>query len=201
MTYIALSKIGKSVVEEQATKLLSMKVAGSSGDARKFLEMLSGSIMGAMDGMTDEKLDALHDKPVVKVSHAMKTAKASTIKCKDLVQEAPANEKVVLCLCIHLAQIIGSRSLPLSTMLEICQEANREFDLETVSELKSILERLLDSGLLKLQDKRIPANLCIRFDAQLEDVEAAVKEVLMKQSYFETMIKKLESMGVGGWTF
>lgn len=199
--HIALSKIGKSVVVEKAIEFLSMKVAGSSGDARKFLEILSRSISGLMEGMNAEMLNARHEKPLLKVPHVMKTFKASTIKCRDLVEGAPANEKTVLCVCVHLSNIITNRPLPLTILLEICKEAYEVFELETVSEMKSIVERLLDSGLIKLHGGRILANDRIRFEPQLEDVEAAVEEVLLKTSYYEKMVQKLQGMNVNRWNF
>lgn len=196
LTRIAITKVGTSVVDEKAIEFLSKKVAGASGDARKLLEILSRSIAAAMEEMSDATLNALHEKPVIKVPHFMKTFKSSTIKYKELVESSPNHEKHILCVCIHLAQKIGSRPLSLSRLLWICQQVFDAFDLSSVSELKSTLERLLDSGLLKwipLRDDKI------RLDVQLDDVESAVEEVLLNQNFYSAIFEKLDTLNVAQW--
>jgi Cdc6-like AAA superfamily ATPase len=148
---IALSKIGNSVVDEKAIELLSKKITASSGDAHRFLEILSRSIMWVLDGMSEEILKSHHAKTLIGPPYIM-------IKRNDLVEGSPTKEKAVICLCIRLAPIIRSRSIPLSTLLEVCRGGYDALELETESELKSILERLLASELLKLLDRRIPAS-------------------------------------------
>ena len=201
LTQIALNKIGKSVVDIAAIQFLSRTVAGSSGDARKFLELLSRSITERMDSMNEKESNARHEQPLLRVTDVMKTSRASTLKWKDVVETSPANEKLVLCLCTHLASIIRNRPLPLTKLLEICNEVNAVFELETVSELKSILERLVDSGLLKLIDKRIPDNNTIRFDIQLQDVDLAVEDLVMKSSLYSKLVDKLKGLRVPTWRF
>ena len=196
LTRIALTKIGNAVVDEKAIEFLSKKVAGASGDARKFLEILSRSISSAMEELSPTTLNAIHDKPVIKVPHFMKTFKSSTIKTKDLIESSPAHEKHILCVCIHLARKIGSRPFRLSRLLSICQQVFEALDLTSVTELTSILGRLADSGLLKwaaLKDDKI------RFDIQLEDVESAVEEVLLIQNFYRTTLEKLERLDVAQW--
>ena len=184
-------------MDEKAIEFLSKKVAGASGDARKFLEILSRSIASAKEELSEATLNALHDKPVIKVPHFMKTFKSSTMKYKDLVEASPAHEKLILCVCTHLARTIGSRPLTLARLLWICQQVFDALDLTSVSELTSVLERLLDSGLLKWTFTRDDK---IRFDTQLEDVESAVEEVLLSQNFYRTIFEKLDKLNVAQCT-
>ena len=195
LTRIALTKIGTSVVDEKGIEFLAKKVASTSGDARKFLEILSRSIASAMEDMSEATLSALHDKPVIKVPHLMKACNVSTIKYKELVESSPAHEKHILCICIHLSRTIGPRPLALTKLLWICQQVVDVLELTSVSELKSILERLLDAGLLKwsLRDDKI------RFDVQLEDVESTVEEVLLNQNFYRTTLETLETLKIVHW--
>ena len=182
-------------MDEKAIEFIAKKVAGASGDARKFLEVLSRSISSAIEDMSEATLNALHDKPVIKVPHLMKASNASTIKYKELVESSPAHEKHILCICIHLSRTIGSRPLTLAKLLWICQQVGDVLELTSVSELKSILERLLDAGLLKwsLRDDKI------RFHAQLEDVESTVDEVLLNQNFYRSTLDALETLNVAQW--
>jgi Cdc6-like AAA superfamily ATPase len=195
LRHIALSKIGNSVVDEAAIRLLSKSVAQSSGDARKFLEILSRAISERLDAMDEKDLNAIHEKPVLKPPHILKTSKASVLKTKDMLESAPAYEKHVLCLCVHLAKMIGSRLLPLRTLLSICQDAYEIFDVSGIGEIRTIVERLKDSGLLRLNNSaKSGDNQTIQFAQQLEEVEMAVDEVLVQQNFYRKMVEKLRSM-------
>ena len=190
-----MTKIGTSVVDEKAIEFLSKKVAGASGDARKFLEILSRSIASAKEELSEAAINAIHDKPVIKVPHFIKTVKSSTIKYKEVVESAPSHEKHILFVCIHLARTIGARPLSLSRLLWICQQVFDALELTSVSELTSILARLLDSGLLKWTQRLDK----IRFDSQLEEVESAVEEVLLIQKFYRTTFEALEKLNVAQW--
>jgi Cdc6-like AAA superfamily ATPase len=181
-------------VDEKAIELLSKRVAASSGDARKFKEILARSVMGVLDGMSEDTSNSRHEKPLIRPPHIMKIFKESTTKWKDLVEGSPANERAILCLCIRLAPVIRSRPIPLSTLFQVCRGAFDALELATESDLKWIIERLLASGLLKLMDQRIPANNMIRFDSQLQDVAFAVEEVLTSTIYYRQMVEKLLAM-------
>lgn len=197
-----MSKVGNSVVDEKAIEFLSKKVAQSSGDARKFLEVLSRCVIDLLDSMSEEALNAPLDKPVVKVPHILKADRASTIKYRDLIQDAPAHEKHVLCICVHVAEIIGSRPISFKTLLSICNEAYLELaEIETVSEIRSIAERLKDSGLLQFNISKGVDSQKIQFAGQLEDVVSAVEEVLMKQNFYRSMVERLKAMKIVGWAF
>jgi Cdc6-like AAA superfamily ATPase len=195
LTYITLSRIGSTVVDASAITFLSKSVASSSGDARKHLEIVSRTISHLMEDMTEEALNAEHQGPIVKLPHIKKMLNQSITKTKDLLQASPSLDQHVLCLCMPLAGRVGSSPLPLKQLLWLLSECYGVVEIEGTSHLRSILERLVDTGLLKLKDKKIAMDE-IRFDEQLDEVESAVRDVLMSQQFYKDMATKLQSISL-----
>ena len=196
LTYITLSRIGDTVVDASAITFLSKTIANSSGDARKHLEIVSRTISHLMESMTEDALNAEHQGPIVKLPHIKKMLNQSTTKTKDLLQASPSLDQHVLCLCMPLAGRVGSSPLPLKQLLWLLSECYGVVDIEGTSHLRSILERLVDAGLLKLKDKKKIAMDEIRFDEQLDEVESAVRDVLMPHKFYKDMATKLQSISL-----
>ena len=194
LTYIALSRIGSTVVDANAIGFLSKSVANSSGDARRHLEILSRTITNLMETMSEEALNAEHQGPVVKLTHIIKILNQSIMKPKELLQASPSLDKHVLCLCMQLVGCVGSATVPLRRLLWLFSECYRVVEIEGSSHLRSTLDRLVDGGLLKLKKKGITKEDEIHFDEQLDEVESAVRDILMSQTFYKEMAAKLQSI-------
>lgn len=190
LTHIALNRIGQTVVHRSAIEFLSKRVSGSSGDARQFLELLSRSVTDVMARLKNQ--DGTLEKAVVRVPDVMKVVKQCSTKYTELIENSPLYEKMVLCACIHLARIIGSRPITIGCLKRICSESCEQISIED-GQMQRILTSLVDNGLLKLLNfNNRTTTQSIRFDSQLEDVEAAVEDLLTTKPVFEPMIAKLK---------
>jgi hypothetical protein len=180
-------------VDAKAIEFLSKSVAIGSGDARKHLEFLSRTISYVRETMTDEMLNTEHQGPVIKVPHVKKMINQSIMKSKDLLEASPTLDKHVLCFCMQLAARMGPHPMTLKNLLWALRECYRVVEIEGTSHLRGILERLVDDGLLKLKDNKMASDeIC--FDEQLDEVESAVREVLMTQQFYKDMAAKLQSI-------
>jgi len=179
-------------VDPKALEYLSKTVANSSGDARRHLDVLSRAITRFRDTTTTETLDSDYERPIIKLPHFLLVLNQSILKPKDLLQKSPALNKHVLCLCLQLAARQGTNPLSLRILLELLRDCCPAVDIEGESQLKRTIEHLVDDGLLKLKDNKIISNE-IRFDEQLDEVESAVQDQLMTQSFYQDMIRRLRS--------
>lgn len=179
-------------MDSKAIEFLSRSIANTSGDARKHLEILSRTISNVRESLSNEELNTEHQCPVIKLPHVKKTFSQSTMKTKDLLEALPTQEKHVLSFCIELARR-GSKPLTLKGLLWVLRECYKVIDVEGTSHLRSLLERLVDTGLLRVRDKKMPADE-VRLDEQLEEVESAVRDVLMTQQFYKDMASTLQKI-------
>lgn len=190
--HITLSRIGDTVVESKAIDFLARRIGSTSGDARKHLDILARSLSDRYESMTEDQLNALHEGPLVKLSHLAKICNRMTPKPREEVSALPTMEKHLLCLCIYLAPRVVSMPMPLKKLLTLFREVYPVVELDEVSSLSSLLERLVDTGLLQLKVASLASGSVV-FDEQLDEVETAVRERLMIDNFYVEAKKRLDA--------
>lgn len=201
---IITSKVGSSVVDERMIAFLASKVAATSGDARTMLGLVASAIEACREKLPKAKLSAVLSEPVVKMPHAMMAVKKQNPKVKDLIESLPNFEKYTLCCGVNLSRARLGQALTLGRLFNDCLYAfgiGSDCQL-TIEDFKQLLERLIDKGLLKLENghqlsgvnfedlKQIP----LRFDLQLEDVVFALKEGMEKEGFYQKIKERCQEI-------
>jgi Cdc6-like AAA superfamily ATPase len=186
-------------------EFIAAKVAASSGDARKYLELVCLTIERCLSKLPAEKQDAELTKPVVTIRDAMLAIRETNVKYKDIIESLPFLDKVTLCTGVHLSRKLDSRPVNLRQLMHLTIECGGvEIDAGP-EEFKESVERLSDSGLLTLDscDKRSFSssfigmglqNMPVKFDLQLEDVESALEEFIKSQSFFQRLVERVQAI-------
>jgi Cdc6-like AAA superfamily ATPase len=190
-------------------EFVASKVAATSGDARKFLDLVSRSVFTCKEKLTKSALGSQMEKPVVKLPHAMMVIRETNTRYKDLIESLPSYEKYTLCVGVNLSRALGSQKLALGVLKSWCMEAfglDPLLDSVSLEDFKGIIERLADNGLLRMTECDKGAlsaepmgNLLrypVRFDLQLEDVESALEETVMKEDFYKRIVDKVKSIDV-----
>ena len=203
-------RIGTSIVDAKAMEMIASKVAATSGDARKALESAARACDMCRRKMPANKLDLPPESlPLVKIPHARMAIRENNMKSSELIEALPRVAKAVLVIAVQLARNINSRNddyprpLTLGQVRAYCMDAfPSDPFFEDISDIKSTLEILVDSGLLQLSaiDKKrfsqasslmALSMVPIQLDLQLEDVESAVEDDLLKQPFYERIRQRL----------
>ncbi|KAL3939909.1 MAG: hypothetical protein SGARI_001196 [Bacillariaceae sp.] len=204
---ITKSKIGVEVVDKRAMEFVAAKVAASSGDARRYLELMTLAISRCKYGMTNEKLATLLSTPVVSMKDAMMAIRETNTKYKDIVAGLTTLEKVTLCAGVNLARKFDGKGVPMKYLRDLILECfGVEYDVDIV-EFKEVIERLQDSGVLILEEDGVRAlqqgmltqelmRCPIRFDMQLEDVESALEDTLLKERFYQKLVDRVKAIKV-----
>jgi Cdc6-like AAA superfamily ATPase len=207
---IVESRIGRSIVDPKMVEYVASKVAATSGDARKFIDLVSRAVEVCREKLPNNILNSKLEKPVVKLPHAMMIIRQTNTKYKDLIESLPNYEKYTLCVGVQLSRTLGSTPLTLAVLKKFSMQA---FGLDkgldsciSLEDFKGIVERLVDTGLLRMADdekRKLSSeplgNLLsfpIRFDLQLEDVESALEETLLKEDFYKRMVERTKSIRV-----
>ena len=200
------AKIGFTVVHQKAHEFIAAKVANSSGDARQYLDLVQKAIIYCRRKMKLEQRAATHTKPCVTIRDAMMAIRETNQKCKETIQSLTSYEKMILCAGVHLARKLGGKPVQLGKLRKLVMYAfGMEADV-SLEEFKGIIERLVDNGLLQLQEREKQEftstamfNLLrypVQFDLQLEDVDSALEDTLMKEDFYKRMVDKIQ--GISG---
>lgn len=200
---ITQSKIGFSVVDKKALEFIAAKVSASSGDARRYLELVCLSIDRCLEKLPQAMQDVELTKPVVTIRDAMLAIRETNVKYKDIIESLPFLDKVTLCTGVHLSRKLDSKPLSLGTLQKLTVECTG-VDIDAgPEEFKESVERLMDSGLLTLNcDKRSFSSshgmgltsMLVHFDLQLEDVESALEDSIKDQAFFQRLVERVKSM-------
>jgi hypothetical protein len=146
-------------------------------------------------------------KPVVLLPHAMMAIRGTMTKYADLIDGLSSIPKAALCVATTLARALDDGSASMLTMgmlkkytTEAVGEDLYEFDMD---EFKSVVETLVDSGLLKLaacDKKRFAteslnnlANIPVRLELQLEDVLSALDKTLLQKDFYVNLVNRVKS--------
>lgn len=200
------AKIGFSVVDKKAHEFIAAKVANSSGDARQYLELVEKAVIYCRRKLSPEKLETAYTKPIVTIRDAMFSIRETNRKSKDTIQSLTSIEKMTLCAGVHLARKLGGKTVQMGKLRTLTMQA---FGMDTdvsLEEFKGVIERLQDAGLLQLNESERQAftktkmfNLLrypVQFDLQLEDVDSALEDTLMKEDFYKRMVERLKTISV-----
>ena len=196
-------RLGKNVVDHKALQLISRRVAASSGDARRALELTANAVGKCADILTDEKLDmeVKHDDiecmPLVKLPHMMRAIREGMpMRHADVISGLPQAAKVILCIAVSLSQVWGpTAEISISILKKYCVEATHHAVMDElgVGRIMGLVEMLTDSGLL-ITDcvggfSSHDANAKLKIGVQLDDVEIALEEsVLDEGSFYQSLV-------------
>jgi len=201
---ITQSKIGFSVVDKKAHAFIAAKIAHSCGDARKYLELVIKAVQNCLGKLSLEIRDTVHTKPIVMIRDAMLAIRETNHNSKKIIESLPTYEKMTLCAGVHLARKLRGNPTTFGTLRMLTIEAfgmDSDFSME---DFKGVIGRLEDSGLLKLAgtDRRGLAgtsgsslvNYPVKFDLQLEDVDSALENTVMKDNFYKRMVDRVNNM-------
>mmetsp|Transcript_21400 Transcript_21400/g.53043 ORF Transcript_21400/g.53043 Transcript_21400/m.53043 type:complete len:918 (+) Transcript_21400:80-2833(+) len=201
---ISQSKIGFSVVHQKAHEFIAAKVANSSGDARQYLDLVEKSIIYCRRNMSLEKRADIHITTIVTIRNAMMAIRETNLKCKEIIGGLTTIEQMALCAGVHLARKLDGRPVLMGKLRELIQQVvGMELDA-SLEEFKGVIERLYDSGMLVKNQtdrqaftKKSMHSLLrypVQFDLQLEDVDSALEDTLLKMDFYKRMVKRVEEI-------
>ena len=207
---IVESRVGRSVVDPKLIEFASSKVSASSGDARRVLEFVSKAIDNCREKLSQDRLDENFEsfsegQPLVKLPHIMAVIREVNPKYTHLINDLPTAAKTALCVATTLARALADCDASTPTLGELknyTMDALKNEDMSN-DEFKTVLEMLVDSGLLKLTQSdtkllrteslmtmhRAPIGL----DLQLEDVESAIDKTLLQEPFYQNLVERVKS--------
>lgn len=181
-------------MDAKALELVSRKIAATSGDARRVLQITMKAIGRCRDTSSEEFLlkaidpqsSSADEKPPVKISHMMWAIRESNvIKHAHVIQTLPQLAKVVLCIAVAYGNVMGPKAeISMTYLKKLCVISTKFalFDDSDIGSVCNLCETLCDSGLLRVAnndhfDPHDP-NAKMLIDVQLDDVECALEESL-----------------------
>jgi cell division control protein 6 len=187
---ILKKRVGKHVVDEKALELVARKIAATSGDARKAMEITAKATQLCKDSLSDDALSkevGTGEKPPVKINHMMRAIRESNvIKHAHTIQKLPQLAKVVLCIAVAYGNVIGPKAeISMSHLKKICCHATKHslFDDTDIGSISGLIGTLCDQDLLRVANNGHfdPHDLdtTLIIDVQLDDVECALEESLL----------------------
>ena len=203
MVNIIKRRLGEnvSIIDESVLRYVSRRIAKTSGDARRLLELMSSAVVKCKENLEDSLLDKKSDSiPVVKLKHVMKAMRDSgEMHHAQIIASLPQTAKVVLCVAMALSQVSPAwEVIQLSQLKKYCAEATRHNLMEGVSidALVDIVRNLEDAGLLKIGDDDDlfgnfyvdPHQWPLRLGVQLDDVECAIGETLLQNKFYRNLV-------------
>ncbi|EJK76324.1 hypothetical protein THAOC_01919, partial [Thalassiosira oceanica] len=164
---ILQARVGTRIIDLKALQLISRRVAASSGDVRRALEIVQVA-----------PHDAGHPGGMP-MRHA------------DVISGLPQAAKVVLCIAASLSKAWGEGAvIGISTLKKYCVEATHHSIMDEVSigHVQNLVEMLTDAGLLVAassgQYDQFDSNAKLRLGVQMDDVEIALEQSLLSQEGF-----------------
>ena len=146
------------------------------------------------------KGDLVHTKPVVMIRDAMLAVRETNHKSKEVIESLTSLEKMTLCAGVHLSRKLDAKVTTLGRLRQLTLDA---FDMDadvSLEDFKGIIERLQDSGLLKLLRGRSNdsvsslINCPVLFDMQLEDVDSALEDTVLKEDFYRRMVERVNAL-------
>mmetsp|Transcript_3388 Transcript_3388/g.7585 ORF Transcript_3388/g.7585 Transcript_3388/m.7585 type:complete len:839 (+) Transcript_3388:2-2518(+) len=192
-------RLGKKVVDRKALQLISRRVAASSGDARRALEITSNAVAKCADLMSPEKLGAVVEDgdnncmlPLVKLPHMMRAIREGMpMKHGDIICGLPQAAKVILCIAVSLSQVWGpTAEISISQLKKYCVEASHHAIMDDlgVGHVNTLVQMLVDAGLLVTGNSghfnSHDVNAKLKIGVQMDDVEIALEQSLLKSGGF-----------------
>ena len=189
-------RIGKKIVDTKALQLIAKRVAASTGDARKALEITSNAVDKALDACTEKWLEEVEadSYPLVKMPQMMRAIREGMpTRHEEIIRGLPQAAKVILCIAVSLGKVWGpTAAVSIATLKKYACQATQHAMLDEASlgQITNLVEMLMDSGLLTTDHDG-----CFNFNAndhssrlhigvQLDDVEIALEKSLLEESSF-----------------
>ncbi len=211
MKGIILQRLGdhKSLVEEKAIQYATKKISKNNGDARAVLDLFSKALNKCKLSLSKEQLESNDiQAPVLNMFHVLQALKNAGVNLThvELIHTLPQKVKTVLCVASAINQVSDSwKDIPLSVLKRFCYEAVSKGIMDDLSSesFQGFVQQLEDSGLfctgqideLSCSNQYVFFNdRTIRIGAQLEDVECAVEETLLQNSFYRGIVEKIKQM-------
>jgi len=189
-------RLGKKVVDYKALQLISRRVAASSGDARRALEITSNAVSKCNELLSIEKRNMKvedDELPLVKLPHMMRAIReAMPMRHGEVISGLPKAAKVILCIAVSLSQVWGpTAEVSISQLKKYCTEASHHAIMDELGmgHIMNLVDMLVDSGLLLTGKNSGPFNpndihAKLKIGVQLEDVEIALEDSLLTEGSF-----------------
>ena len=194
---ILQQRVGNNVIGLKVLQLISRRVAAGTGDARCALKIASNAAGKCIDMMSDDKLETKvkpddECMPLVKLPHVMRAIKEGMPMPHDeVIAGLPQAAKVILCICVSLSQVWGpTAEINIPTLKKYCVEATQHTIMDELGlgHIMNLAEMLVDAGLLVTGNRRgfnkQNPNAKLKIGIQLEEVEIALEETLLKEGGF-----------------
>jgi len=176
--------------------MISRKVAATSGDARRALEMAASCIAKSIETSNPETLKLHYDKSanptLVTIGHVMKVVRETNHKISEAIVSLPKAAQVVLCVAVTISNFMtASTTISQGNLLRFCRGAAATgiVDDLPIADFLDIIKNLCDAGLLRVGEEcnnelHIDKDAPLQIGVQLVDVECALEVTLLKQPYF-----------------
>jgi Cdc6-like AAA superfamily ATPase len=204
-----LARVGATVIAPNVLDFIAKKVATSTGDARKALEMAANAVQHRIDqlhGITSGSTDG----HLVKMPNVIQANKDEVMNLKDRVSGLPAVGKVILCVLTSFAQANGAMNTTIGELKQCVSDCMRQTNMEDemvqMDDFLVLLETLVDSGLLRASrstthgskgnnldlSQRSLSDVHrqpIRLGIQLDDIEKVLESDLT-QTFYQSLREK-----------
>ena len=192
--------MGTSIVDPKLIEFAASKVAATSGDARRVLQLVAKAIDKCVDKLKPSQLEAEFEfssdaMPIVKIPCVMAVIRENNDKFTNTIKDLPPAAKIALCVGTTLARALDestASSLTLGALRHYTTEALEHDCMDlSMDEFKSVVEMLVDSDLLQLaatdknrlgtESMMTLSSAPFALELQLEDVESAMEKTLLQE--------------------
>jgi Cdc6-like AAA superfamily ATPase len=209
-----LARVGTDVIASNVIEYIAKKVATSTGDARKALEMAANAVQHRID---QEKSGSATSTigHLVKMPNVIQANKEEVLNLKERISGQPVVGKVILCVLTSYAQAGGVVDTTIGELKQCVTECMRQTGIEDemvqMDDFLVLLETLVDSGLLRActattqpnHRKGDGLNLTrrtlsdvhrqpIRLGIPLDDIEK-VLEADLKQGFYQNLCERAKN--------
>lgn len=205
--------MGETVIAPNVIDFIAKKVATSTGDARKALEMAANAVQHKID-QSDDRMSVSADGHLVRMPNVIQANKEEVMNLKDRISGLPAVGKVILCVLTSYAQVSGAVNTTVGELKQCVSDCMRQTGMEDemvqMDDFLVLLETLVDSGLLRASrstthsSKGNGLNLSqrtladvhrqpIRLGIQLDDIEKVLESDLT-QTFYQNLRERARSL-------
>lgn len=205
--------MGETVIAPNVIDFIAKKVATSTGDARKALEMAANAVQHKID-QSDDLMSVSADGHLVRMPNVIQANKEEVMNLKDRISGLPAVGKVILCVLTSYAQASGAVNTTVGELKQCVSDCMRQTGMEDemvqMDDFLVLLETLVDSGLLRASrstthsrkgnglnlSQRTLADVHrqpIRLGIQLDDIEKVLESDLT-QTFYQNLRERARSL-------
>jgi Cdc6-like AAA superfamily ATPase len=211
---ILRGRVGGKVVDSKALELIAKKVAGSGGDARKALEMVSNAVsqrLAVIRTQASTKSKSTGE-PIVEVLVSIRDVipviNSEAKEFMDRLEGMDTNTKVVLCALTVLAKHRANKPTTLGKLRDFVWDVMADCPEQAVDpgSFLVLLSNLEDYKMLRIANSERTFSsildsqasfddvqqLPLSLGQQLEEVEVAVAQILGKERFFADVLKRAD---------